>query len=86
MTNVKNIPETLQDSKVGITKQEVLIGLRVEREYVSRDCNRDCANCDIVQERGGKMFGLSVREFKILLSIILVAIYVAATIYRWRKL
>ena len=31
------------------------------------------------------MFGLSVREFKILLSIILVAIYVAATIYKWRN-
>ena len=34
-----------------ITKQEVLKGLRIERECVSRDCNRDCANCDIVQER-----------------------------------
>ena len=32
------------------------------------------------------MFGLSVREFKIILSIILVTIYVAATIYRWRNL
>ena len=34
-----------------IPKQEVLNGLRIERECVSRDCNRDCANCDIVQER-----------------------------------
>ena len=34
-----------------ITKQEVLNGLRIERECVSRDCDRDCANCDIVQER-----------------------------------
>ena len=34
-----------------VTKQEVLTGLRIERECVSRDCNRDCANCDIVQER-----------------------------------
>ena len=34
-----------------MTKQEVLAGLRIERECVSRDCNRDCANCDIVQER-----------------------------------
>ena len=34
-----------------MTKQEVLNGLHIERECVSRDCNRDCANCDIVQER-----------------------------------
>lgn len=34
-----------------MTKQEILTGLRIERECVSRDCNRDCANCDIVQER-----------------------------------
>ena len=34
-----------------MTKQEVLTGLRIERECVSRDCNRDCVNCDIVQER-----------------------------------
>lgn len=34
-----------------MTKQEVLNGLRVEQECVSRDCNRDCANCDIVQEK-----------------------------------
>ena len=34
-----------------MTKQEVLNGLRIERECVSRDCNRDCANWDIVQER-----------------------------------
>ena len=34
-----------------VTKQEVLKGLRIERECVSRDCDRDCANCDIVQER-----------------------------------
>lgn len=30
------------------------------------------------------MFGLSVREFKILLGIILIAIYVAAMVYKWR--
>lgn len=30
------------------------------------------------------MFGLSVREFKMLLGIILVAIYVAAMVYKWR--
>lgn len=32
-------------------KDEIIRGLRIERECVSRDCNRDCANCDIVQER-----------------------------------
>ena len=32
-------------------KNEILRGLRIERECVSRDCDRDCANCDIVQER-----------------------------------
>ena len=32
-------------------KSEVLRGLRIERECVSRDCNRDCFNCYIVQER-----------------------------------
>jgi hypothetical protein len=30
------------------------------------------------------MFGLSVREFKMLLGIILIAIYVAAMVYKWR--
>ena len=30
------------------------------------------------------MFGLSVREFKLLLGIILIAIYVAAMVYKWR--
>ena len=34
-----------------MTNQEVLTSLRIERECVSRDCNRDCTNCDIVQER-----------------------------------
>lgn len=34
-----------------MTKDDVLTGLRIERECVSRDCSRDCANCDIVQER-----------------------------------
>ena len=36
---------------VKLPKSEVITGLRIERECVSRDCNRDCANCDIVQER-----------------------------------
>ena len=34
-----------------IPKSEIIRGLHIERECVSRDCNRDCANCDIVQER-----------------------------------
>lgn len=34
-----------------MTRQEILNGLRIERECVSRDCDRDCAHCDIVQER-----------------------------------
>ena len=36
---------------VKLPKSEVITGLRIERECVSRDCNRDCANCDLVQER-----------------------------------
>ena len=32
-------------------KNEILRGLRIERECVSRDCDRDCMNCDIVQEQ-----------------------------------
>lgn len=36
---------------VKLPKSEVINGLRIERECVSRDCDRDCANCDIVQER-----------------------------------
>ena len=32
-------------------KNEILRGLRIERECVSRDCNRDCANCELVVER-----------------------------------
>jgi len=34
-----------------LPKDEILRGLRIERECVSRDCDRNCANCDIVQER-----------------------------------
>lgn len=34
-----------------MNKNEIIRGLRIERKCVSRDCNRDCANCDIVQER-----------------------------------
>ncbi len=38
-------------SPVPLKKSEILRGLKIERECVSRDCNRDCANCDIVQEK-----------------------------------
>lgn len=31
------------------------------------------------------MFGLTVHEFKIIATIILVAIYTAAMIYKWRN-
>ncbi len=34
-----------------ITREEIIRGLKIERECVSRDCDRDCANCDIVQEK-----------------------------------
>ena len=34
-----------------LPKSEIIKGLRIERECVSRDCDRDCARCDIVQER-----------------------------------
>ena len=34
-----------------MTKSEIIHGLRIERECVSRNCDRNCANCDIVQER-----------------------------------
>lgn len=36
---------------VKLPKSEVITGLRIERECVSRECNRDCANCDLVVER-----------------------------------
>ena len=30
---------------------KVIKGLQIERECVSRDCDRDCGKCDLVQER-----------------------------------
>lgn len=30
---------------------KVIKGLAIERECVSRDCNRDCARCDLAQDR-----------------------------------
>lgn len=34
-----------------MTRAEVIRILKIERECISRDCDRDCANCDLVQER-----------------------------------
>lgn len=34
-----------------MNKNEILRGLRIERECVNRDCDRDCANCNLVVER-----------------------------------
>lgn len=32
-------------------REKVINGLQIERECVSRDCDRDCGNCDLVQDR-----------------------------------
>lgn len=32
-------------------REEIIRGLQIERECVSRDCDRDCARCDLVQDR-----------------------------------
>ncbi len=32
-------------------RENVIRGLQIERECVSRDCDRDCGKCDLVQER-----------------------------------
>lgn len=34
-----------------IDREKVIKGLKIERECVSRDCDRDCGKCDLVQER-----------------------------------
>ena len=34
-----------------IDREKVIKGLKIERECVSRDCDRDCAKCDLVQDR-----------------------------------
>jgi hypothetical protein len=31
-------------------KSEIIKGLEIERECISRTCDRDCANCDLVVE------------------------------------
>ncbi len=31
--------------------EKVIKGLQIERECVSRDCDRDCGKCDLVQDR-----------------------------------
>ena len=32
-------------------RDQVIKGLQIERECVSRDCDRDCGKCDLAQER-----------------------------------
>lgn len=32
-------------------KKEVIHILEIERECISRDCNRNCGQCDLVQEQ-----------------------------------
>ena len=34
-----------------INRKNVIKGLQIERECVSRDCDRDCGKCDLVQDR-----------------------------------
>ena len=34
-----------------LDREKIIKGLQIERECVSRDCDRNCGNCDLVQER-----------------------------------
>ena len=34
-----------------IDREKVIKGLQIERECVSRDCDRDCGKCDLAQDR-----------------------------------
>lgn len=34
-----------------IDREKVIKGIQIERECVSRDCDRDCGKCDLVQDR-----------------------------------
>lgn len=34
-----------------MTKDEVIKYLKIERECISRDCDRNCGQCDLVQEQ-----------------------------------
>jgi hypothetical protein len=34
-----------------MTKNEVIRILKIERECISRDCDRNCSECDLVQEQ-----------------------------------
>lgn len=36
---------------LSIDKEKVIKGLQIERECVSRNCDRDCGKCDLVQDR-----------------------------------
>ena len=35
----------------GMDREKVIKGLQIERECVSRNCDRDCSQCDLVQDR-----------------------------------
>ena len=55
---------------------EVIKGLEIERECVSRDCDRDCGKCDLVQDRDwllsvydGALKLLKEQEAKLVLDI-----------------
>ena len=37
--------------KIQMTKGEVIRILKIERECISRDCDRNCGYCDLVQEQ-----------------------------------
>ena len=46
--------------------EKVIKGLQIERECVSRDCDRNCGQCDLVQDRDwllsvNTVIGLSCR-------------------------
>lgn len=38
-------------AKIQMTKAEVIKYLKIERECISRNCNRNCGYCDLVQEQ-----------------------------------
>ena len=37
--------------KIQMTKNEVIKYLKIELECINRDCNRNCGECDLVQEQ-----------------------------------
>lgn len=45
------LPILKKRRKLLMTKAEVIDILKIERECISRDCNRNCGYCDLVQEQ-----------------------------------